>query len=326
MATPHSSNRAPIRAICTRALLVVLALSVTCSVYDESLLAPSNAGSAGSIDSGDKGGSGAAAGSLPTAQGGAGTGGLMSGGTGGASAGGGGTSGNGGAAGIATAAAAGDGNSAGGPAYELIDDMEDNDRLVLISNGRDGYWQTENDFTVGSTQVPLPGQSYAMTDLVAAGSPREGSLYAAGMHVTGFVNSAWGALMVVSMRATSESIDASAFCGLHFWAKRGTGIANLVLRVVDKHSSPQGGLCTDSADAGIQQCYDDFHIGVGVSTEWSEQMVRFSDLTQLGFGYQSPTGQIDPATIHGIVFSVDEAPDYELLIDDLAFVHAGHCG
>jgi len=228
--------------------------------------------------------------------------------------------GNGGSAGGAIAGAAGEENTAGGPSYELIDDMEDNN-AGITGSGRDGFWQTENDGTLDSTQDPMPGAGFTMRDLVAAGSEREGSLYAAGMHVTGFVGSLWGALMVVSMRSVGTSIDGSAFCGLHFWAKRGTSNAELVVKVVDKHSSPEGGLC----GAPNPACYDDFHTTVAVTTQWSDYTVRFSDLVQYGTGYQSPNGKIDAAAIHGIVFAVDEAEDFELLVDDLAFIHNGGC-
>jgi hypothetical protein len=299
---------------------------VTCSVYDDSLLGAGQAGSGGSsVAAGDGGGgSGAVAGSPPMPQAGAGTGGVTTAGSGG-SGGGGGKGGSAGSAGnTTTAGAAGEENAGGGSPYELIDDMEDNDRFVIMGTGRDGYWQTENDGTAAATQTPLPGQSFAMTDLVEADAEREGSLYAAGMHVTGFVDSAWGALMVVSMDALGESIDASDFCGLHFWAKRGTGNAELVLKVVDKHSSPAGGLCTVGGAAN-QACYDDFHITLALTTQWTEQLVSFGDLVQYGTGYQSPTGKIDAAAIHGIAFSVDEAADFELLVDDLAFVRNGHC-
>ena len=113
---------------------------------------------------------------------------------------------------------------------------------------------------------------------------------------------------------------------MHFWAKRGPENSDLVLRVVDKYSSPAGGLCTDSEDAGDQRCNDDFHTSVPVTPEWNDYMVRFEDLVQWGFGYKSPSGKLDPATLFGIVFSVDEVEDYEILVDDLELVHTGHCG
>ncbi len=292
------------------AVVVAITLSVTCSVYDASLLdsgrtpAPSGGSEArdAAPDSSQPGGAGGLAGSGSAGSAGGGAGGALTAGSSGSAAG---------------------GADAGEP-YDLIDDMEDGDMYVLAGNGRNGYWEAVNDETAGATQDPSPG-SFHMFTLAEAGIERTGSMSSAGMHVTNDVGSGWGALIVVSMKADFGAYDASAYCGMHFWARRGPSVENFVVRVVDKHSSHLSGLCIDSPDAGNQQCNDDFHTSVAVTTEWKEYTVRFDELMQWGFGYAADGGVMDSSALHAISFYVDEAEDYEIFVDDLAFVRAGFC-
>jgi hypothetical protein len=313
--THHTPGMSP------RTLLAVaaVALAANCSIYDQELVTRGMTGAAGGGSTAGEGGASGSGGSGSSA-GSAGQG--DSPGAAPASGGGGTSGANGGAAGLEQEGGAG--GSVDVEPFELVDDMEDGDRFVVAGSGRDGAWQSHNDATLGSIQEPPPGATFTMTELAPLDAAREGSLYAAGLHLSGFEGPGWGALMVVTMRATGLSVDASAFCGLHFWAKRGEESAPLVLRVVDIHSSPLGGLCVDEQSVA-DQCNDDFHASVPVGTEWKDYMVRFSDLNQWGFGYASPTGKLDAAHLHAVAFSIDEVADYRLLIDDLAFVREGYC-
>jgi len=328
-----------------RARNVILSLSaaltfVGCSVYDSSLLEHDSLGAGGTDASGSVGGSnaasegggitrggdaaivgggssgkggatgsgaaasnsGASAGESGMAEAGgsqaSGTGGGGIGGSGGSSAGG----------GDATA-----GSSVGGasnPTLSVIDDMENPDQYIPNTDGRQGFWSLSNDGTAGGVQTPPT----MVMSMISGG--RGASTYALHTTAAGFTKA--GAQVDVDINrkgATRNTYDASAYSALQFYAKVASGSPTLVhVAVPDVHTDLGGKLCTATG----QSCYDHFAKDLTLTTDWALYTVKFSDLTQQGWG-NNGVDALDAAAVYGVYFSWTTAA-MDLWIDDLAFV------
>lgn len=305
---------------------VLVSVLGACSVYDPSLLTTgeivgesgaagragsgaeagrsgSGNGTAGLDDDAGAGGSGAESGSAAEA----GKGGF-----------GGGVSGAGGSAGGVTAGSAG---TAGAPvplAREMIDDMEDNDASIDdgTNNGRTGDWYAGHDATATGTQ--FPGVPFMMSPIPSTDARYATSKHAAMTNGKGFTT--WGSNLGVNMKLVSASTgkhptyDASAYCGLHFYARVGAAAGTntkAFLRVIDKYSHPDGGEC----GSGGKPCYVYFQKVYTFGPEWQEVSVLFSDLMDEGW---PPMLALD--AIFAIEFGIPQNTTFELWVDDLSFL------
>ena len=192
--------------------------------------------------------------------------------------------------------------------------MEDGS-TTLESNGRDGDWYAGHDATVTGTQ--FPGATFMMSDLLAADPRHSTSTRAAMTNGMGFND--WGENLGVNMHLVAGNgkhpiYDASAYCGLHFFAKVGATITNdkVLVRVIDQNSHPDGGVC----GGGGKPCYQYFQkqltLAPGV---WQEQTIKFSELTCTGW----PTALVTNA-IFSIEFGLPASAKFELWIDDISFL------
>jgi len=301
---------------------LVLVSAVACSVYDESLLTVS--GTVGGA--GMSGMNGGGSGGMTTTAGSAGT--TASGGS--ASAGSGGSSGQ-------TAVPAGssgdDGGEGGEPPfvdqYELIDDMEDDDQIVLGLGDRNGRWVSNDDGT--GTTTPTKTTPQLLTTELTGVDARDGSTRGVRFRAQNFSAGPWGAFVAVFfMYPDSTLYDASDYCGIHFWAKRSpdpvTTIDAIEVRVPDQYTIPAGGHCRDPEAAGgassLGLCYDHHARLVQLTEQWEEYTIYFSQFLQGNWaGYeQSELGELDVSALTSIEFFLNKPDDYELWIDDLEFV------
>ncbi len=297
-------------------------VALGCTVYDDSLLDDEGpvAGSGGSGTSGTaneggmadqpeagkaSGGSGATQGS--GAEPGAGTGGV--------------TVGAGGGAGSSTAGTASAGSSAGGaggmPASgdaEAVDNMEDGDQQILVAPGRNGYWYVGNDGTVGGTQEP-PVSAFEMAELTAGERPN--SSFSAHTKVDGFKS--WGSVIGLNFMEQLGMVkpyDASAFCGVRYWAKAAAA-TTLRFRIPDGDTHPVGGVCVDGGPAG-QACYDHFSTSAAFTTEWQEFSVMFADLQQIGTGYHPADMKLKADKLYGLEWALPgSGKAHEIWVDDV---------
>ncbi len=162
----------------------------------------------------------------------------------------------------------------------------------------------------------------------------------------------WGATLQLQFEANSF-FDASAWDGIAFWERRGTGPSgDAILAVLrDPYTSastagfayppqcPDGGV--PSLDGGVDggascflQCRGDtpscetrqpdatqcdpFGAAVGLSDDWRLVKIPFAKTYQKGFGLPSPLGHVDPSALLALqlIFS---AGSWDFWIDDLAF-------
>ncbi len=293
-----------------------------CSVYDASLLATNavvSGGAGGSAGSllGNAGLSSAAAGAdsdagaggvpadEPDAGGNSATGGV------GAS---GGASGNGGTA----AAGVGGGVAGSGAApvldLENIDTMEDNNAAIEYVGTRNGDWYAGHDAT--ATGMQFPGSAFVMSALDKADPRYAQSKYAAMTKGSGFTD--WGEdlgfnlMLVNATTGKHPTYDASAYCGVRFFAHVGTGASSsVIVRVPDKNSLPDGGVC----GVGGMPCYLSFQKVSSFTTTWTEYDVLFSDLRNNGWATA-----LAQNAIYGLEFGLSPSSVFELWVDDVSFL------
>jgi hypothetical protein len=247
------------------------------------------------------------AGGAGTGSSAAGTGSMSSGGTGSMS-----TAGTGGSAMVDCSALPTPTN-----ADDVISTFEDGTGNVNQVAGRGGGFYMYNDMT--GTQMPPPG---ALPP--ARMESRCGGMFALCMKGNGFTT--WGAGMGTDLGMTSTdgmmtktTYDASMYTGISFWAKANMGSA-LALRVSlkDANTAPEGGNCDETMDSGAEACNDDWGKNITLTTSWAPYTMLYSELRQSMWGKQFPS--FNSAAVYAVQFQVNKGLDFDICIDDLAFV------
>jgi hypothetical protein len=197
---------------------------------------------------------------------------------------------------------------------DLIDDMEGGTGSILAKSGRVGAWYVYNDGSTTGTQTP--GVPFEPTELKPA---RGTSVFAARMTGSGFAT--WGAGMGFNFNdpgdgkggSLKSAYDASAYQAITFWAKAGAGSAVSVrINVSTKDTDPAGGVCASA------KCSDHFGRNLNLTTEWEKYTVRFSDLTQSGWG--QAVAKFDASAVYAVQFQVGKGATFDIYVDDVAFL------
>jgi hypothetical protein len=293
--------------------LACLASFVACS-HPGAKEAPSGSGGAGdNVGAGN--GPGTGGNNAGTAGTGPGTGGdgVGVGGTGGTSAG----SAGSGAAGTGSGSA---GSGAGGtsaPATDMIDDLEDNDGRIIVTNGRQGPWHVFNDSS-GGNQVPPFGGTFA---------PQSGGANntAYAVHTTGSGYASYGGVGFDLDNATdqeessqSQSYNAGAYAGITFWAK---GTATLRVEFSQKAFVPteRGGSCPDN---GCWNVYGTKELANKLTSNWQQFTILWSGNSNFVREDGTTSPAFDPSQIMDISFRSNSS-SFDFWIDEVAFVRAG---
>ena len=84
------------------------------------------------------------------------------------------------------------------------------------------------------------------------------------------------------------------------------------LKVPDKSTDPDGKICTE--------CFNDFGADLTLTDDWQQFTLPFTAMKQIKtWGSPHPDG-IDPATVYGIQFQVnDKGQKFDIWIDELQF-------
>lgn len=228
----------------------------------------------------------------------------------------GGNAGSGNSAG--SSATAGSGPSSGGsagtgglPLGDLIDGFEDEDITLEQNGGRGGVWYLFDDATVGSAG-PAP-----LVCSPLSGAPQALGGYA--MHVTATGFTSWGSGLGVDFRAGKKVYDASKYSGIRFWAKVGTGKnTRHRLQLADATTDKAGGKCNPAVNAPDgAKCDDHFGINETFTTTWTQYVVKFSDLTQIGWGNAAPA--LDKSALYGLQVTAKPKLEVDLWLDQIEF-------
>jgi hypothetical protein len=175
---------------------------------------------------------------------------------------------------------------------------------------------------------------------------------------------AWGAGLSLTFFPDSngyptDGFDASAWDGISFWVRRGTGPSLSVFYTVVKdpftdratalpaalmpppprpecqkfiptfcdsgnvvYASPTGGGACSPTVPDYCKC-DGFWVGIGMTDQWHFIMLPFADMNQKGYGVPSPLGRLDTSHITSLQFSFGSQAalggSWDLWIDDVAF-------
>ena len=112
-------------------------------------------------------------------------------------------------------------------------------------------------------------------------------------------------------------VDLSAYQGLVFWAM--SSKANR-LKVIFENADTDalGGKCGQT-DASADQCGDAFSRQVSLTDTWKRYEVKFSELSQDGWGHAAPSGKLDPRTVYLIGFQINGPQSSTALPVETAF-------
>jgi hypothetical protein len=204
-------------------------------------------------------------------------------------------------------------------ADDIISTFEDGTGSVMQVAGRGGGFYMFNDMT--GTQTPAPG---ALPD--AKPVTRCESKFALCMSGSGFTT--WGAGLGTDFApttaaaggtATKMTYDASKYTGVSFWAKSASAAVSVRVSFKDKNTAPEGGQCDAMAATGATACNDDWGKGLNLTTDWRPYTITFAELRQAGWGKASSA--FDIKNVYSIQLQVNKGIDFDLCIDDIAFVH-----
>jgi hypothetical protein len=145
----------------------------------------------------------------------------------------------------------------------------------------------------------------------------------------------WGATLQVTFNWTSngkpsQPYDASAWDGVSFWIRKGTGptATAILASVQDIYTAAppipvDGGkvypeYCSVATGVSDAEKCDPFGAAVLLTDEWRFVKLPFATLQQKGFGVPSPTGKVDASNLSGVQFGL-AAGNWDLWLDDIAF-------
>jgi hypothetical protein len=200
----------------------------------------------------------------------------------------------------------------------MIDDMEDPDDAILVTDGRRGAWFVLNDGSDGGVQVPAMGAPFDMTAIPGG---RGASAYAA--HTSGQGFTTWSPLVGFWLNkapsAFKQLYDASRYNAITFWARTSASdaakfSASVRVQFPDRDTDPDGQVCTADGSLG---CSDHYGRNVVLTSDWVKYTIRFSQLQQAGFG--QPAGGFDAAHMYGVEFQFALGSAFDCWIDDIAF-------
>ncbi len=202
--------------------------------------------------------------------------------------------------------------------------------LADFENGM-GWYLFANPADTEAITEPAAGGNIPAAEITCPSSGLCGSSSFA-MHVSGSGFTEYGPSLSNDwvyqddmMMVVGEPLDASAYTGVAFWARKGdTAGAAPTLRLIvnDVNTHAQGGVCDPEAAPGSggeasEACWDGWMTERAMPSSWTLIKVPFSVLAQGGFG--KPAEAIDTSKIYGITFQMPNMADFDFWIDDVAF-------
>ncbi len=192
------------------------------------------------------------------------------------------------------------------PADFTVDDMEDANNQIITQKGRNGYWYTFVDKQGSTISPPI------QTTFIMSAPGANGSTHASRM--IGKLSSTGEPLfagMGFSFTNPKGQYDASAYSGVSFWAKIGSGSSAAVrLKVPDVNTDPDGKVCTE--------CFNDFGSDLTLTGQWAKYTVPFASMKQMS-GWGSPQKPaIDKSKIYGLQWQFTQpGAAYDLWVDNV---------
>ncbi len=190
----------------------------------------------------------------------------------------------------------------------MIDNLEDNDRQIIVANGRQGPWHSFNDSNGGNIQPPLG------TGFVRDRGRREQHRLRAFTRQAAAIQFGGVGFDLNNAASTPESAqsmayNASAFSGVTFWAK-GSGTLRVEFAMRSFVPTDRGGSCTSN-------CWNVYGANTpSLSSNWTQITIMFAGM-QREQGGTSPA--FNPSELMSISF---KGPGTLRLLDRRGRVHA----
>lgn len=194
----------------------------------------------------------------------------------------------------------------------LIDDLEDGDGIR--PGTMPGGWWVATDMSGGTIEPMADAQP--LPERILGG--RCGSEFA--MRVTGEGFSSWGASLSLAFRYTTEqeTIDASDFRGIRFWARTGEQHTSTVrVQFQDVNTYPNGGICNPEPGSA-DECYNGFGTDIlPLDDQWRLYEIEFSRVTQRDFGLI--VDALDTSQLYLVEFGMLPNTVFDFWVDDVWF-------
>ncbi len=189
--------------------------------------------------------------------------------------------------------------------FQSIEDFEKGVALDFWGN---------NDGSEGSEVTPSKAQKSPLSATIDGGRC---DVSDKAYHLTAQGLTDWGA--VFGLNFVAGSVDASAWDGLSFWARRGpSSKPSLFFSISEPQTDPSGGTCVSETDDLTEKC-DQFGVGIGLDEQWRFYRVPFGAMKQRGFGVAAPEPNV--SAIIGFSWAMDIG-DWDVWIDDVALYRA----
>jgi len=191
--------------------------------------------------------------------------------------------------------------AAGSGSDGLIDDFEDGDTQIRVSDARDGYWHVVRDGSAGAQltmgEPPVPESSGA-----------NGSSQAMHLGGEGFLD--WGAGFSLELRQEERPYDASAYQGIRFWARGAPSLRVVFLQ----QNLANGGAC-GTCPPGSSECGVFYGTQVALQDDWTEYSIPWRELGQFAAGGTA----FGPDQLLLIKFEAPATARFEFWLDDVSF-------
>lgn len=199
-----------------------------------------------------------------------------------------------------------------------------------FETGKGWFLFANPDDKAGST-MPAAGDNISAAEIMCPTSGRCGSSFA--QHVSGSGFTSYGPSLSqdflykdgMTMKVVGMPIDASAYAGVMFWARKGdsAGAApTLRLIVNDVTTHELGGVCDPAAAPGSggamsEACWDGWMTERALPSTWTLVKVPFTVMKQGGFGMKGEGIQTDK--LYGLTFQMPNMAAFDFWIDDVSF-------
>lgn len=194
-----------------------------------------------------------------------------------------------------------------GPGENVIDDFQDASPAILEHQGRKGAWYVVNDGM--GTQTPRVDQPLVPSLL----DPARGTS-TRGAHTFGGPFPTWGALVGTTLGTAGDEgqeYDLRGHQGLRLWVRSGSASqysAKMVRLNLPSPGTNVGGNCT--------VCNDHFGVDVPLTSEWTQVVVPFSSVKQIGYGRPALAGP-ELARVTSLQFYFKSNVVFDLWLDDI---------
>ena len=199
--------------------------------------------------------------------------------------------------------------------YVLIDDMEGarTDGPIELDLGvadlsPGSWWDWYSTGNAANTKSPDP---FTYTALTSPHTTMNGITSTRAAHVACLMADLYGyceegfvfALGMSDGGVTRVPYDISSHTGIVFWGM--SAVSNRVkVMIQNADTDLAGGRCGQN-DASSDGCWDNFSMYVDLTNTWQRFEVKFSDLSQEGWGRPAPSGVFDATTAYSLYFQVN---------------------